>query len=523
MKLSEEQEIIADLVAWELLRKEYQTDMGALVSEALLKLEEKEPFLTMRSGYERAIWILAGGPASGKQSIFNTKVKKQVIKKQPYAADKLVATPEAISGLLERIQDKDEDVRREAAGILVSMNMATPEGLLKALEHETIDACNMNVDIFKPLLLEPGKGFHAARTHEESSHIRDLALKKLENMLAKTEKAPHIVWDHPDLKALDPLLKDSPKINLYVTTCPVLDVVEGNRIIRGSVGRAFDRASKANSPAHGSYAPASTVLDGHKKVSASFPSLVSSGRYSSIALYDTTTQKPKKVCHLEGQALRIDNFTSFIEFVKNGYINTKAYSPGTVYSIDHVINCALKPEHIASSVAEYLKTGIRLNYGQHTTLEHGLLSRNLSLSLSDFTKDLNDKAKSESLLEALMMDLLGSYNLKDTFPILLKDAKEKEISIFSDEIEQEGYLPKGSVFKFLRCISQNILKAKKINISTGRLDEASRDILKVMVAKQLPRDEAELIKHLPQLIQSALYPAKEQTQLIESALHAAKR
>ena len=55
MNLAEEQETIADLVAWELLRKEYQTDMGTLVSEALTKLEGKEPFLTPRNVYERAV------------------------------------------------------------------------------------------------------------------------------------------------------------------------------------------------------------------------------------------------------------------------------------------------------------------------------------------------------------------------------------------------------------------------------------------------------------------------------------
>jgi hypothetical protein len=75
MKLAEEQETIADLVAWELLRKEYQTDIETMVSEALLKLEEENKcnFLTMRSGFERALWMLAGGPASGKRSISNGK------------------------------------------------------------------------------------------------------------------------------------------------------------------------------------------------------------------------------------------------------------------------------------------------------------------------------------------------------------------------------------------------------------------------------------------------------------------
>jgi hypothetical protein len=513
MKLAEEQETIADLVAWELLRKEYQTDMGTLVSEALLKLEEENKcnFLTMRSGSERALWILAGGPASGKSSIFNTKVKKQVIKKQETAS----ARPEVIGGLLELMQDehKDEALRKMAVASLIDMKATTAEELLMALEAKdtsVIDACNIHADIFKPLLLDTGESFYAARTQEESSHIKDLALKKLENMLAKTEKAPNIVWNalHPDLKVLEPLLKDSPTINLYVTTCPVLDVVEDQ--VRGSVGRAFDRAQEANSPAYGGYTPAAAILDSHKKVSASFPSLVSSNKYLFLALYDTTTQKPKKVCHLEGKALRIDNFTSFIEFVKKGYINTKAYSPATVYSIDHVADDgALKPEHIASSVAKYLQAGIRLNYGQHTTLEHGLLSRNLSQSLNDFAKDLGSKKKAESLLEALIMDPLSSYKLKSTFPILLKEEGEKALSIFADEIEQEGYLPKGSVFKFLRGISQAILKAKGISISTGRLDELSKDILKVMVAKQLPRDEGELIKHLPQLIGSALYAAKK--------------
>jgi hypothetical protein len=170
---------------------------------------------------------------------------------------------------------------------------------------------------------------------------------------------------------------------------------------------------------------------------------------------------------------------------------------------------------VASSVAEYLKTGIRLNYEQHTSLEHGLLSRNLSQSLKDFEKDLNNKERAESVFEALIMDLLSRYNLKGTFPILLKGKGEKEISIFSDKIEQEGYLPKGSVYKFLRCISQAILKQKGISLSDSRLDEASRDILKLMIAKQLPRDEGELIKHLPQLIGSALYTEKKQTQAIK--------
>src|SRR6185369_15018191 len=102
-------------------------------SEALLKLEEEKQcsFLTMKSGFERALWILAGGPAAGKRSIFNTKVKKQVVRKQPAPGDLLEAlrngskneqeiagslspSPEVVGELMELMQDKDEAVRQKA-------------------------------------------------------------------------------------------------------------------------------------------------------------------------------------------------------------------------------------------------------------------------------------------------------------------------------------------------------------------------------------------------------------------------
>jgi hypothetical protein len=88
---------------------------------------------------------------------------------------------------------------------------------------------------------------------------------------------------------------------------------------------------------------------------------------------------------------------------------------------------------------------------------------------------------------------------------VLKEEGEAALSIFSDEIEKEDYLPKGSVFKFLRCISQAILKEKRIDISGSKLDEGCRDVLKMITLKELSREEDELVKYLPQLLTTALY------------------
>jgi HEAT repeat protein len=482
MRVEDEKKALTKLIAWELLKREYQVDIEDMVSQEMLALEkEKEKheliFLTTKTGYERAIWVLAGGPASGKTSIFNAKVKQHLCTKN------------------------------------------------------NIDACNINPDIFKPLLLKLGEDYHAARTHEESSHIKDLILNKLEYMLDKTEKAPSMILDvvNPDLKKFAAILKDNPKINLYTTTCPVTD--KGD--IKGSITRAFLRASEPlnykgeKNPDYGRYVPSYIVLDGHKKVSGSFPGFIKSGRYSLIELYDNTTRASRQVCHLEGKALRIDDFSSFIEFLKKRHINTKAYSEETVYGKKFVDRDtkALKPEHMASSLAEYLKSGIIINYQQHTHWDKGLLSTNLSQSLNDFAADLvkdiaenKESSKEESskeeariLFEALILDILNRANLKEAFPISLKEGQEKAISIFSNEIEKEGYLLKGSVFRFLRAINNIILKEKGTKLSDSALDKISRDVLKMVIAKELPREEEKLIKYLPQVIESALYAATKKT------------
>jgi hypothetical protein len=74
-------------------------------------------------------------------------------------------------------------------------------------------------------------------------------------------------------------------------------------------------------------------------------------------------------------------------------------------------------------------------------------------------------------------------------------------------IEREGYLPKGSVFRFLRLVNSIILKQKGTNISDIVLTKVSRDVLKLMIAKELPREEEKLIKYLPPVIESALSAA----------------
>jgi len=169
----------------------------------------------------------------------------------------------------------------------------------------------------------------------------------------------------------------------------------------------------------------------------------------------------------------------------------------------------LKSEHIASAVAAYLKTGIKMNYQQHMNWDNGLMVKNLGLSLSALRADLQDEQRAGSVLEALIIDILKRHNLKGEFPIKLKEASEKEVSIFSNEIEKEGYLAKGSVFRFLRPINDIILKEKGTQLSDNVLDKVSREVLKLILAKRLPREEEKLIKYLPQLIETALYTANK--------------
>jgi len=125
--------------------------------------------------------------------------------------------------------------------------------------------------------------------------------------------------------------------------------------------------------------------------------------------------------------------------------------------------------------------------------------------------DLNDEKRAGSIFEALTMDILSRYNLKETFPIKLKEIDENGLSIFSNDIEREGYLPKGSVFRFLKLVNSIILKQKGINLSDIVLTKMSRDVLKMMVAKELPREEEKLIKYLPPVIESALSAATKKT------------
>jgi len=309
-------------------------------------------------------------------------------------------------------------------------------------------------------------------------------------------------------------------------------------IARGSIGRAFDRAEAKISIKskkifldkrikklliheciltdnegkgitnldYGRYVPTSVVLDGHKRVSESFPGFVSSGRYSVIELYDTTTAIPLKVCHIEGKDLRIDNFNKFIEFIQKRYINVKAYSADKVYNEELMYNSRLKSEYVAASVAEYLKVGMRINYGDYMSWDKGLISRNLKGTLGELNEDMREENIAKSVFEALVIDVLGRYNFKEVSPVKLQEQEGiKEISIFSNEIEV--YLNRGAVFRFLKCVNRVILKEKGIELGENGLEQVSKDVLMMIINKELPREEERLVRYLPGLIDLVRYKA----------------
>jgi hypothetical protein len=112
------------------------------------------------------------------------------------------------------------------------------------------------------------------------------------------------------------------------------------------------------------------------------------------------------------------------------------------------------------------------------------------------------------------MDVLSGYNLKEEFPIKLKEIDENGLSIFSNDIEREGYLPQGSVFRFLRLVNSIILKQKGMKVSDVVLSRVSKDVLRKMIEKELPREEEKLMKYLPPAIESALSAAPNTTKKI---------
>jgi hypothetical protein len=98
MRVEDRKEALADLIAWGLMKREHQVDVEEMVSQAMVALKKEEgkeinvpgrkytlDFLATKNGHERDTWVLAGGSASGKTSIFTAKVKGKLVKKDKLA------------------------------------------------------------------------------------------------------------------------------------------------------------------------------------------------------------------------------------------------------------------------------------------------------------------------------------------------------------------------------------------------------------------------------------------------------
>lgn len=186
----------------------------------------------------------------------------------------------------------------------------------------------------------------------------------------------------------------------------------------------------------------------------------------------------------------------------------------------------LKEEYITGAISEYLKQGITISYKNSTSLSwRKRLVSNLHTSLRDFQADLNlSDEKTKHLLEALMLNVLerfsfvgngllsgkeadmgikqekapGKEKTESLLPVKLKDKDEKEISIFSNEVE--NYLAEGAIYRFLKCLSGIFLKERGVEISKAEWENVSKEILFKIVANKMPREEDKIVRYLPELI-----------------------
>jgi len=218
--------------------------------------------------------------------------------------------------------------------------------------------------------------------------------------------------------------------------------------------------------------------------------------------------------------------------MKKRYINAKAFNERRVYDKELMDESnGIKEEYITAAISEYFKRGIIINYKNCTSLSWSQSQiSNLHTSLGDFKADyyINNnlrlffiEEKTKKLVEALILNVLARFSFREALligvetglkqessrkektesllPVKLKDKEEKDISIFSEKIED--YLAEGAIFRFLSCLIGIFLKESGIETSKAELESVSRETLFRIIAKKLPReDEDKIIRQLTVIV-----------------------
>jgi len=229
-KFTDLHNLLVKFVVDNLMRNYVSKRMTWLVSNELDKLSKEFCISPLRyyDNYERASWIILGGPASGKSSL-------------------VAVVHEQIGNDLWR------------------------------------NTCKVNPDDYKPLLLtDEFKKFsvtmHAAIVHMESSIISKRILSRLQEMVIKEGKGPHLMFDavKPSVEKYDLSHYAGATTTYFVASCPIPEAIY----------RAFHRGKS-----RGRYVPTPIIISGHRELSARMPDAVSGDHKVFLRIFNTDVSR----------------------------------------------------------------------------------------------------------------------------------------------------------------------------------------------------------------------------------------
>lgn len=304
INFSESKEIMIKLIADDLLKDFYKRKIRILVENHFLKKKiqyKKYNELVVKPNFQRAAWVIVGGPASGKTSL-KTEVNEQINVGEDGCC---VVNPDDYKHLLTTDHIKDTDLN------------------------------------------------FAARVHEESSYVTDQILARLKEMVDQNS-APNILLDivTSSERKMEIAGKGGATMHLNIASCHV----EG---ATGAVQRSYNRAldQSPQNEDRNRFVPTRVILEGHKEESILLPETIAKFNVN-LKLIDTNSNNklPKLTAVIDGhnKQLRIFEPIAFCAFIRKALINKKAAYEEQAYVKD------LSGQDLAGLFITYLEKDIEL-------------------------------------------------------------------------------------------------------------------------------------------------------------------
>jgi len=204
-------------------------------------------------------------------------------------------------------------------------------------KDQTIDAtefANISPDRYRLVLLDDDslgddRRIHGSLTHHEARYMAGEAVKLIEH-LAHKNSAPHVFIEQMNIyddEVLHGTFKNA-RLRVNITCYPP------EKALTGNIERFNDKNHRL--------VPADIILNAFKTVSQTLPKMLAThqGKDIIFSLYDTYRMVKENVSYQEAfiaefncktKTIKVQNFNSLLDFIKNIYINTKYINSEQMY------------------------------------------------------------------------------------------------------------------------------------------------------------------------------------------------